>query len=279
MDLARKNSPYLQKDAADGPTQRYIVIMPASTLYAKVEEAIATEIVQGEYRPGDQLPTEDALLQRFQVSRITVRRAIQNLVRRDLLEIRRGLGTFVLSPRIEAELTKLTGFVEEMHAVGRKATARVVSHGVVAASSRVAERLQLTKGTKVVQIKRVRLADNTPISFDETYLPLALGKQIVRNDLRRRPIFTLLEEEYGVPLIEADYELEAVIASETVADALQVRVGSPIFQVERTSMTGGNQPVDYEVLSYRGDLVRFVTKLRRDPGSAAGMQGLRSRRR
>jgi GntR family transcriptional regulator len=253
--------------------------MPASTLYAKVEEAIATEIARGEYRPGDQLPTEDALLERFQVSRITVRRAIQNLVRRDLLEIRRGLGTFVLSPRIEAELTKLTGFVEDMHAVGRKATARVVSQGVVAASSRVAERLQLTKGTKVMQIKRVRLADDTPISFDETYLPLTLGKQIVRNDLRRRPIFTLLEEEYGVPLVEAAYELEAVIASETVADALQIRIGSPIFQIERTSMTAGNKPVDYEVLSYRGDLVRFVTRLHREPGNAAGSQVLRSRKR
>jgi GntR family transcriptional regulator len=77
--------------------------MSSSTLYAKVEETIATEIAQGEYRPGDQLPTEDELLERFQVSRITVRRAIQNLVHRRLLEIRRGLGTFVLEPRIEAE--------------------------------------------------------------------------------------------------------------------------------------------------------------------------------
>ena len=253
--------------------------MPASTLYAKVEEALATEITEGEYRPGDQLPTEDALLERFQVSRITVRRAIQNLVLRDLLEIRRGLGTFVLAPRIEAELTKLTGFVEDMHAAGRKATARVVSHGIVAASARVAERLQLTKGMKVMQIKRVRLADDTPISFDETYLPLGLGKQIVRNDLRRRPIFTLLEEEYGVPLVEADYELEAVIASETIAEALQVRVGSPIFQIERTSMTSGNKPVDYEVLSYRGDLVRFVTRLHRRQENVAGSQALRSRAR
>src|SRR6516164_4133493 len=133
--------------------------MPASTLYAEIEEAIATEIAQGDYRPGDQLPTEDALLERFQVSRITVRRAIQNLVGRGLLEIRRGLGTFVLSPRIEAELTTLTGFVEDMNVAGRKATARVVSHGVVAASARVAERLQLAKGTKVMQIKRVRLAN------------------------------------------------------------------------------------------------------------------------
>ena len=245
--------------------------MPAATLYATIEETIAAEIAQGEYRPGDQLPTEDALLERFQVSRITVRRAIQNLVSRGLLEIRRGLGTFVLSPRIEAELTKLTGFVEDMSAAGRKATARVVSQGVVAASARVAECLRLSKGTKVMQIKRVRLGDGMPISFDETYLPLPIGKQIVRNDLRVHPIFTLLEEEYGVPLVEADYELEAVVANKAVADALQIRAGSPIFQIERTSMTTGNQPVDYEVLSYRGDLVRFVTKLVRHP--------LRSRKR
>jgi GntR family transcriptional regulator len=253
--------------------------MPASTLYARIEETIAREIAQGEYRPGDQLPTEDALLKRFQVSRITVRRAIQNLASRGLLEIRRGLGTFVLPPRIEAELTKVTGFVEDMNAAGRKATARVVNQGVVAASARVAERLQLAKGTKVMRIKRVRLADGTPISLDETYLPLPLGKQIVRNDLRLHPIFTLLEEEYGVPLVEADYELEAVIATKAVADALQVMVGSPIFQIERTSMTTGNQPVDYEVLSYRGDLVRFVTKLLRHPRNSAGTQSLPSRKR
>jgi GntR family transcriptional regulator len=248
-------------------------------MYARIEETIATEIAQGEYRPGDQLPTEDELLERFQVSRITVRRAIQNLVSRGLLEIRRGLGTFVLSPRIEAELTKLTGFVEDMNAAGRRATARMIGQGVVAASARVAERLQLAKGTKVMQIKRVRLADGTPISFDETYLPLPLGKQIVHNDLRLHPIFTLLEEEYGVPLVEADYELEAVIATKAVADALQVMVGSPIFQIERTSMTTGNRPVDYEVLSYRGELVRFVTKLLRHPGSSPGAQALRFRKR
>jgi GntR family transcriptional regulator len=130
-----------------------------------------------------------------------------------------------------------------------------------------------------MQIKRVRLADGMPISFDETYLPLPLGKQIVHNDLRLHPIFTLLEEEYGIPLVEADYELEAVIATKAVADALQVMVGSPIFQIERTSMTTGNRPVDYEVLSYRGELVRFVTKLLRHPGSSAGAQALRFRKR
>lgn len=243
--------------------------MPSSTLYAEVEETLAAEIAQGEYRPGDQIPTEDELLDRFGVSRITIRRAIQNLVHRGLLEIRRGRGTFVRAPRIEAELTRLSGFVEDMNAAGRKASARVVSRQIVPAAARVAERLQLVTGTKVMRIERIRLADGVPISFDETYLPLDLGKKIVRNDLRRRPIFTLLEEEYGVPLIEADYELQAVTASKILAQALQIKAGSPIFQIERTSKTVHHRPIDYEVLSYRGDLVRFVTKLSRSKPAPA----------
>jgi GntR family transcriptional regulator len=253
--------------------------MSSPTLYTKVEETIAAEIADGEYRPGDQLATEDQLLQRFEVSRITVRRAIQNLVQRGLLEIRRGRGTFVLEPRIEAELTKLSGFVEDMNAAGRKASARVLSQGVVSATAMIAEHLQLGRGTRLMRIERVRLADGIPVSFDQTYLPLALGRKIVRNDLRMHPIFALLEEEYGVPLLEADYALEAVAASKVVAEALQVTVGTPIFQIERTSRTTNYEPIDYEVLSYRGDLVRFVTKLFRLEGKRAAVQTPRLRKR
>lgn len=150
---------------------------------------------------------------------------------------------------------------------------------MVNASARVAERLQLTKGTKVMQIKRVRLANGIPVSLDGTYLPLSLGKQIVRNDLRLHPIFTLLEEEYGIPLNEADYALEAVVATPFVAKALQVKTGSPIFQIERTSLTTGNQPIGNEVLSHRGDMVRLVMKLLRHSQKPALTQARRPRQR
>ena len=253
--------------------------MAESTLYAKVEETIASEITSGEYRPGDQLPSEDELLERFQVSRITVRRAIQNLVQRRVLEIRRGRGTFILNPQIDQDLTKLTGFVEDMNAHGRKATARVLRQDIVAATARVAEHLSLAKGTRVTRIERVRLADGIPMSFDETFLTLEIGKQIVRNDLRVKPIFTLLEEKYGIPLIEAQYKLEAVAASTVVAKALELRPNSPIFQIERTSFTSNGRPVDYEVLSYRGDLIRFVTRLARDVKSGMESHPARPRSR
>jgi GntR family transcriptional regulator len=234
-----------------------------SLLYSRVETVLANEIADGALKVGEQLPTEDSLIARFDVSRITVRRAIQNLVSRGLIEIRRGKGTFVAAPKITQELTELSGFVEDMRAVGRKPTARVISKEIVTANTTVAAQLALTKGQRVVRIRRVRLADGVPISFDETYLPLQIGRKIMTHNLKVEPIFSLLERKYDVPLIEAEYKLEAVAAEPEVAAALRVKQGSPIFCIERTSYSTGNRPVDYEKLYYRGDLVRFVTRLAR----------------
>ncbi len=232
-----------------------------SLLYSRVESVLASEITDGDRKVGDQLPTEDSLIARFGVSRITVRRAVQNLVSRGLVEIRRGKGTFVAAPKIAHELTELSGFVEDMHALGRKPTARVIAKEIVAADAAVAKHLALTKGERVVRIRRVRIADGIPLSFDETYLPLEIGKKVISDNLKVEPIFSLLERKYRVPLIEAEYKLDAVAAESEVAAALKVKERSPIFRIERTSYSTGGRPVDYEKLHYRGDLVQFVTRL------------------
>src|SRR6201992_2610677 len=156
------------------PIGHYDVFMASSQeslLYSRVETVLAGEISDGDLRVGDQLPTEDSLIARFEVSRITVRRAIQNLVSRGLVEIRRGKGTFVAAPKITQNLAELSGFVEDMHALGRKPTARVICKAVMTADATVASRLALTTGERVVRIRRVRLADGIPLSFDETFLP------------------------------------------------------------------------------------------------------------
>jgi GntR family transcriptional regulator len=118
----------------------------------------------------------------------------------------------------------------------------------------------------------VRLADNSPLSFDETYLPLEIGERIVENDLETEPIFSLLEQKYHTPLVEAEYRLEAASADQTVARSLGIAVGSPIFLIERTSYTTGCQPIDCEKLYYRGDQVRFVTRLARRPRTEGGVR-------
>ena len=240
-------------------------------LYAQLERTLISRIADGSLSPGTRLPSEDSLVQEYAVSRTTVRAAIQSLIQRGLVEIQRGKGTFVTLPRITQELTELTGFVEDMEAVGRKATAKVLDHQVVPANELIARHLALPQGSPVVRIQRVRLADGNPLSFDETYLPKDLGKKITTNNLETNPIFTLLEEKYNTPLIEAEYRLEASCADSIVAKALAIEVGSPIFLIERTSCSIGHRPVDYEKLHYRGDRIRFVTRLeRRKPAVQKG---------
>jgi len=235
----------------------------ALPLYAQVESMLAADITGGTLTPGSRLPNEEELIAQYGVSRTTIRQTIQNLIRRGLVEIRRGKGTFVLQPKMTQELSGLSGFVEDMQLLGRHASARVVSKQIVPASETVARQLALAAGTPVVRIQRVRLADNVPLSFDETYLPREIGEKILENNLETEPIFSLLEDKYDTPLVEAEYILESVSADAVVARALGIKLGSPIFLIERTSYSAGNQPIDYEKLYYRGDQIRFVSRLTR----------------
>src|ERR1700722_6037878 len=222
-------------------------------LYAQVENVIIDRISNGSWPPDSRLPSEDSLVQEYAVSRTTIRAAIQSLVQRGLVEIRRGKGTFVTHPKI----------TEDMQAIGRHATAKVLDQQVVAANQVVARELALPQGAPVVRIQRVRLADGMPLSFDETYLAKEMGEKVMADNLETEPIFSLLERKYSTPLVEAEYRLEAVCADGPVAKALGIGVGSAVFLIERTSYSIGHRPVDYEKLHYRGDQIRFVTRLAR----------------
>ncbi len=219
--------------------------------------------------PGSRLPSEDQLVARYRVSRTTIRTAIQSLLARGVVEIRRGKGTFVTQPAITQELTELTGFVEDMQAIGREPSALVLDRRLVAASETVARQLSMQRGAAVARIQRVRLADGIPLSFDETYLPQELGEKFMAEDLENQPIFSLLEQKYATPLFQAEYRLAAVASHGTVARALGIDAGSAIFLIERTTFSSAHRPVDYERLYYRGDHIRFVTRLtRRQPKPA-----------
>jgi GntR family transcriptional regulator len=128
------------------------------SLYERVESVLADDIAHGSFPPETQLSSEDDLDERFKVCRTTVRKAIQSLIERGLVEVRRGKGTFVTQPKITQELTKLTGFVEDMQALGRTPTARLLDKCIVAADEAVAHHLALAPGTLVVRLRRVRLS-------------------------------------------------------------------------------------------------------------------------
>ena len=165
--------------------------------------------------------------------------------------------------KITQEFTELTGFVEDMVAMGLKPSAKVLGTAPMEANETVARELRVPIGTVVMQIRRVRMADDVAMSLDETYLPMDLGRKVVENDLAVYPIFSLLEGKYDTPLLEADYRLEAISADPVVAEALGIEVKSPILLIERVSYSLDQRPVDYEKLFYRGDKIRLSTRLQR----------------
>ncbi|MCL4458490.1 MAG: GntR family transcriptional regulator [Chloroflexi bacterium] len=232
-------------------------------LYYQVREIIRQQIEKGDLLPGARLETEQELTTRFGVSRTTVRQAINDLVKDGLLYRKRGKGTFIRQPRIEQELSGLTGFVEDMVALGFQPTARVIGIETVPATKGVAEQLHLSLGDEVVRIERVRLANGQPVSLDVTYIPPRLGRQIAEDDLTAHPIFSLLEDKYGILLGEADYCIEASAADKHTAEVLGVPVGAPILLIQRTVFAVDSSVLEYEELHYRGDRIRYAMRLKR----------------
>jgi GntR family transcriptional regulator len=237
-------------------------------LYAQIARELKEPIVTNQVEPGTLLPGENDLAAYFQVSRDTIRHAVRELTNAGLVSVSRGFGIAVQERPIEAELSGLTGFAEDMDALGLVPSSRLIGIQTVVPDDRIREQLRLdASDDAVTEIRRVRLADGVPISYDITWLPKWIGDKIAGDDLESDPIFSLLEKKYGLALIEADYRITACDAESSVASALGIAAGSRILEIERTSYTAGG-PIDYERLLYCADRLKFRMRLKRHGQSA-----------
>jgi len=121
----------------------------------------------------------------------------------------------------------------------------------------------MPQSTTVFRVERVRLGDDRPILFDISYIPEAIGRRLEREDLVHRPIFSLLEENYGIQLGEADYRIQAVAATRKIAGHLGLAPSAPLLMIERTTYTLDGSPVDYENMFYPGDRMSYSLRLKR----------------
>ena len=160
-------------------------------------------------------------------------------------------------------LAQLTGFAEAMSAQGLEAVSRVLRLGPTRAATDVAERLRVPPGTPLFEIRRVRLVNDSPVSFDHSYFPADLGRRLAREDLVRRDVFWLLENVCGVRLGAADHQIGAVAAEEDIALQLGVPAGAPLLLIDRLSYDVTGMPIDYEHLYVRSDRVRYGLRLER----------------
>ncbi|WP_369269109.1 GntR family transcriptional regulator [Streptomyces sp. R11] len=212
--------------------------------------------------PRGVLPHEDVLAADYQMSRNTVRHALDLLRAEQLVERLPGVGTVVVAEKYSHGLDRLMGLAETLREHGQVSN-EVRTMGPVAAPAPVAERLRLPTGTDVLYIERLRKLNGLPLSLDLTYLPLDIGSELIGADLENTDVFRLLEQITGQPLGHAEITLEAVNADAHSATVLQAPRGTAVLMLERLTHLCDGRPVDLEFIRFRGDRIAMSGLLRR----------------
>lgn len=243
-------------------------------LYYQLKQLVRNEIERGVYRPGDKLPSETQMIQRYGVSRITVRQALSELESEGIVVRRHGRGSYVAERNIEQDLVRLTDFVEDMEVAGLAPSSQVLSFKREVANASIAEALGVAVSEEVLRIDRLRQADERPIAYDITWLPLRFGLLLSEAELRHETIYHILETRYTIPVEMGVFHITASVASAEQAHLLHVAPGTGLLLIRRVSYTIGNIPVYAQDRYYRTDRVSYRVTLRRHGDAQNGSTSL-----
>jgi DNA-binding GntR family transcriptional regulator len=205
-------------------------------LYQTVTEELRVRIRSGMYAPGQPIPTEAELVRQFDVSAITIRRAVRELMTEGLVFGRQGLGVFVADTRrIVRTFTAVftTSMSEDMSRGGYVPSAKERSLVLVPASQELAAQLRIEVGARIYRHEKTIFADNEPIGLDTTFLPGHVG-DVVRHTLTDEFIVRLLAR-HGITVDHMDYSFEGGVLSPDAADALGLPTGFPVLSVKYTA--------------------------------------------
>ncbi|MFN1835467.1 GntR family transcriptional regulator [Balneola sp. MJW-20] len=232
-------------------------------LHKQISDWLRDKIETGSLKRNEKLPSESQLSDKFDVSRVTVRRALQTLENEQVIYRCQGLGSFVSDQRSHHPIMEMRDFMEEMAAAGLEGSSEVVSFKQEIPNEKVYQILEQEPGKKLTRLDRVRLANGEPVAFDVTWLPVFYGQLLQDYDLADTTIFKILEEEYDIPVLRGCYRLEAENADKYVAKHLHIPVGQALTLINRISYTVGDKPVYYQKRYYRSDKVTYQVQVSR----------------
>jgi len=238
---------------------------PLLPVYYQIEQTIKNWIINKDFNLGDKIPSENELAAKFGVNRLTVRQAISQLIREGFLTSKRGEGTFVTRDErlINSFNIEFTGFIDEIfYQVQRAKTKTVTAHRITAPKF-ARENLQLHKADEeIMQIKRTRFLGDHAFNLVINYLPLEIGLKVSEEELFRKPLFQIMEQDLGIQFTEAFQTIQASFADRDVAEKLGIPSGGPILFLERIMYAKRRKPVVLSQISYRGDLFKYIVRLR-----------------
>lgn len=236
----------------------------AIPLYHQLQNILKTEIETGRWLSDERLPSEQEIAERFHVSKITVRQALTELAQLGYIRREQGRGTFVARRKFDEGPRELTGFTEEMRRHSLAATSRVLAQSEGEAEARVGDELRLPAKSRVVILKRLRLADGEPLSVQTAHIPAALVPGLQLTD--GMSLYDVLQSHYHLYPARARETYVAALADETTAALLQIPAGAAVFAVERVTFSLNEQPFEFVQSTVRGDRYAIVLDLVKNVG-------------
>ena len=229
--------------------------------YQQLYEIFRGKIAHGEWKPGDMIPAESELTELYQVSRNTVRQVLDLLVTERLIYRQRGRGSFVAHPTLEQSMVRIISFTEDMRQRGFKPGTRILSASLVPASLDIAEKLDVEAGEPLACVERLRLADDEPMSIEESFLVHRYCPGVLQHDYAAQPLREILERDYGIRLVRARQLIRAVDAPKRLTDVMEIKPRSALLTIERVSFSQESIPVEFLRLYHRGDRYTLYNEL------------------
>jgi GntR family transcriptional regulator len=226
-------------------------------LYHQISQNLRELILDGQVQPGETVPSEWELSDLYGVSRLTVRRALDELAREGWLIRRHGVGTFVANPTVAQIVPGKLSFTQKMRRIGRTPSSRLVSMKVIPAADEVATYLRLEVDTPVTELVRVRLADGEPIMLETACLSQARFPDLTEANLGDGSLYEFLSDRYQVTVVAVDQTLQPILLTSQEAQLLDAEAGSPALLSEVVAFTEDDVPIEYSWSVTRGDKCKF----------------------
>jgi GntR family transcriptional regulator len=229
--------------------------------YLQIADALRVRIRQGEVLPGERLPNQRQLAREFSVTLMTLRQALELLERENLVRRQHGLGTFVAAPTLDYDILQLRGLAGDLVARGEPVSTRLLASAFVPADRRVSGALGLGPRARVLVLVRLRSVDGLPMSLQRSYLPEALGEEVLKADLAQTPLRQALEFKLGITIQRARETVSAARLGRREARELGCRAGMSAFASERVSYAGDGRAIVFDRVFIPGDRFRITRDL------------------
>jgi GntR family transcriptional regulator len=228
--------------------------------YMQVMNYYIPLIKSGKLKEGDKMPTEEEICELFSISRITVRRALEGLQQGGYIYKQQGKGSFVMVKKTGFQLNHLKGFTEEMKALGKEPSSKILTFEIMPPSEKVAETLGIDINQRIYQLERLRLADGVPIAIERVHLPFYRFPTLKTVNLEES-LYEILQYQFGCESYKGIEEIHAGLASEEEARLLQIVPGSAVLHINRTTYEREGMAYEYVESTYRGDQYQFTVTL------------------